>query len=294
VEVTTGIAKARIEIAEPALEGGIIARIIGPDGQLLGGVDLVLWRKDDKSPSPRRVSSDWDRRSDGSYLLRPQEDIAAVLAGTEPGSLELAATHPKFAEARGAVAPGNPAVAEVSFREPGRLEVVVTGTDDGQLVARVRAELRAGSGPRAGSVRLGSASVEGTVISYDRIAPGDYEARVSFSCGGGGELQLHSGPVSIKSGEALRIEVLLPEVHAVEVRAATGGSSRDPFAQFVVRGEGLRCRLRAPSRTERLFLPQGNYEVAAEDRRNRTEGPPLVKFKVPGASAIEIPVEADR
>jgi hypothetical protein len=293
VEVSRGIAMARIEIREPAVEGACIAWIIGPDGRLLDNLDLALaLRHDDgKRPSPRQLSIDWDRRADGTYLVIPKgDDVAGLLAGEEPGSLELVAKHGRLGEARGAVRPGSAPVAEVSFQEPGRLEVVVSGSDDGQLAMRVQTELGAPSGAATRPARLGPASIEGMRIAYDRIAPGDYEARVTFACGSGATLDLHSGALSIASGETARLEVRIPEVHLVELRSAEGVFRRD---ELVIRGEGIRLRI-GFGRRELLYLPPGAYEVVPRDGWGGTEGAPMLKFQVPETKTIEIPREEER
>ena len=85
----------------------------------------------------------------------------------------------------------------------------------------------------------------------------------------------------------VQIEAHIPPVHLVVVRMP---AKRTMGKQICIQGEGLQCSLF--SRDERLYLPPGNYEAVAKDRRNEQIEAPLTTFKVPYVSEIDIPQEA--
>jgi len=290
VEVSVGPARACIALPEPSPEGGILARVLGLGGEVLGGIRFQIECTQSSRPAPRREYVLWERCPDGNYVLWPQHDLArAILSGEKEGAIDVIASHESLGEARGTVIPGDPPLADISFQRPGFLELELGGAADAKPVSFVHVALRGKGGGLGGPQTLRSASTEGMVIEYGPITPGEYEASITLSCGGGGSLELASHAVTIAGGETARLAVAVPVLYPLEVRFPGGRGGR---LRHVIVGEGLRCRLMGGFRDRsELRLPAGSYELTREEYPGRGEETLILRFQVPEVGSIEIPEE---
>ncbi|TDJ70224.1 MAG: hypothetical protein E2O39_10295 [Planctomycetota bacterium] len=204
VEVGSGIVRNDIEIPPLDPKGYVVARVLGPEGELLNGVRFKLGGS----------SGQQMRDVDGNYC------IPIPVGGDDP--LRLEAEHKRYGNKSVELSRGQ-AVVEIRFTQPAQLEIRVTGYLGSGSIDRVGVSVhRPGVAKplnpgRAGWTRSGEPVDHDGVLKFGALEPGRYE--VTLHVGGRTDRSsdvVATRSVALSAGENA-VSIALPALYDLDV-----------------------------------------------------------------------------
>lgn len=274
-EVEVGSAFVTRNLRVGAIDTGdlLVVRVLAPDGSPVEGVQFTKGHR--KGNSSSSSGGQELRRSDGVYLVAPQDPGTVVAEGEAKWWIEAAS--PLHGTKRVEYRPDEAREIVIRFDEPGRVEVTVTGYRgsplEGSLQVAVQPVEAGGSSGRHyfdEGTRLdaeGRATVAG-------LQPGECEVVVLM--GEYPHRTVARFPVTVRSGR-IPVSIPVPTLHSVTVFGAEGP------AHLRKKGDPYWNDSRNASADGRVGfdgLPEGDYTVRSGSKSQ--------DFHLPGTAEVRL------